>query len=48
VDKNGDTPLSIACMFEHEDVVRLLLRHGAGIETPNGKGATPLWVGPVA
>ena len=36
------TPLYFACRYGHLDTVRLLLQHGAEVDTVNNQGATPL------
>ena len=43
-DDNGImcTPLYYACGYGHLDTVRLLLQHGAEVDTANSKGFTPL------
>lgn len=40
-DNDGNTPLHLAVIHEHEAVVRLLLRHGAKPDVWNRKGWTP-------
>ena len=41
-DKNGNTPLHLACVGESKAVVQLLVDHGASIIAVNSKGETPL------
>jgi ankyrin repeat protein/beta-lactamase regulating signal transducer with metallopeptidase domain len=38
----GNTPLCDACESDNEEIVRLLLDHGAGLETVTSGGFTPL------
>ncbi|XP_070533773.1 oxysterol-binding protein-related protein 1-like [Ptychodera flava] len=39
---NGWTPLHLACYFGHKEVVELLLKYGADVNTVNQNGDTPL------
>lgn len=41
-NKDGSTPLLLACYVGHVDVVRCLLQHGASVHTTNQAGWTPL------
>ena len=41
-NKDGSTPLLLACYAGHVDVVRCLLQHGASVHTTNLAGWTPL------
>jgi ankyrin repeat protein len=51
-DKNGETPLEIAAMFGHKDMVELLLTKGADVNSKDTScGRTPLhyaWNEPIA
>jgi ankyrin repeat protein len=40
--EDGDTPLHIACIFEHTEVVEMLVEYGADINKKNNNGNTPL------
>jgi ankyrin repeat protein len=42
VDDNPYTPLQIAVLQNHTDVVQLLLEHGADVSATYGRGCTPL------
>jgi ankyrin repeat protein len=41
-DRDGDTPLHIAVMFEHKELVRLLIHYGANVNEKNNILLTPL------
>ncbi|OMJ76277.1 hypothetical protein SteCoe_24372 [Stentor coeruleus] len=41
-DSNGDTPLSIACRYNHTNIVFFLLEHGASVFCINKDHYTPL------
>ena len=41
-DKDGMTPLHIACQSGHTEVAKLLLDRGADIDHKNAQGSTPL------
>lgn len=44
-DKNGSTPLMVACRWGNTPMVRILLEHGATADAPRTpKGRTPLMV----
>lgn len=43
VEANGITPLIMAITNDHVDVARYLLDQGAGVNTPDWWGRTPLW-----
>ena len=40
-DPDGDTPLHLACMYNHLAVVKTLEKHGADFSLENKKGKTP-------
>ncbi len=39
----GDTPLIIALMSKHTEMVKFLVTEGADVHKPNSFGATPFW-----
>ena len=41
-DRSGNTPLHIAVRINDEDIINMLLRHGASVHVVNGKGETPI------
>jgi len=44
IDSNGDTPLHLACFWNHLPVVKYLVEHGANINATNrGTGQQPLY-----
>jgi ankyrin repeat protein len=42
VDKKGDTPLHHAAFRGHDDILQLLLNHGASVNAVDNNGYTPL------
>ena len=42
VDVAGMTPLHNAVMFDHKEIVELLISRGADVDAKNRKGQTPL------
>ena len=42
--KQGATPLYIACFNGHVDAARLLLENGAEVDRAMKDGAIPLWI----
>lgn len=44
LDRDGCTPLFLACQGNHAETVQLLLRYGADPRIPNRAGITPLAV----
>ena len=42
VDNEGQTPLMLAVICEHEDIIRLLLDSGADVNILNSEGQTVL------
>jgi ankyrin repeat protein len=40
--KGGCTPLHVAVQHGNMDIFTMLVEHGAGIDSPDGKGWTPL------
>lgn len=42
LDSNGNTPLSLAIKQNHKEVITLLIRNGANLETPDASGTTPV------
>jgi len=42
--KSGFTPIYVASLKGHVDVVRLLMKHGANIHSSCDDGSTPLFV----
>ena len=43
-EPNGATPLIVAAMFGHTDLVRLLIENDAALDVQNNDGATALYV----
>eukprot|EP00941_MAST-03F_sp_MAST-3F-sp1_P006260 g6260.t1 len=43
-DNNGSTPLAIACVNHHVELVKLFLSHNANVSAKNNNGYTPLHV----
>jgi rhodanese-related sulfurtransferase len=43
-DRNGNSPLHLACIHNDEKLVHLLLTFGADVTMQNGKGETPLHI----
>ena len=41
-DQQGETPLMLAVMCEHEDMVKLLIKHGARKDIQNNEGMAAL------
>eukprot|EP00042_Codosiga_hollandica_P052024 m.653224 g.653224 ORF g.653224 m.653224 type:complete len:100 (+) comp58402_c0_seq22:1201-1500(+) len=41
-DKDGLTPLYVACLHGHLEVVKWLIRQGASVTQTEAKGSTPL------
>ena len=44
MDKNGDSALMLAVTNDNNEVMRLLLNHGALVNAVNGHGQTALWL----
>jgi ankyrin repeat protein len=43
-DKNGSTPLHLAAMKDHVDIIHLLLEYKADIDCCDNTGKTPLFI----
>ncbi|KAI9779486.1 MAG: Set3 complex subunit with deacetylase activity, meiotic-specific repressor of sporulation proteins [Peltula sp. TS41687] len=41
-DNAGNTPLQMACLRGHTEIVKVLIEHGADVECRNNEGDTPL------
>lgn len=44
-NKNGDTPLTVACERGYKKVVEYLIEHGTEVNEVNGNGYSPLTLG---
>ena len=43
-DRNGDTPLHVACCYNHKKIVKVLLESAANVHVRNSSGFAPLHV----
>lgn len=41
-DKHGETPFFMATEREYRETMKILIRHGANVNTRDNKGRTPL------
>ena len=41
-DEDGETPLQLAALNDHKEIVELLIAEGADVNALNGMGVTPL------